>query len=45
MFLTNWLFEHSDLIDYLGLNGEMSVSMLLVGNFNCSKEDEEKLTF
>jgi hypothetical protein len=43
MFLTGWRLQYSDLVDYLGLEGELSVQMVLVGDFNISEDDRAKL--
>jgi hypothetical protein len=43
MFLTSWLLQYSDLVDYLGLEGELSVPMVLVGDFNISEYNRAKL--
>jgi hypothetical protein len=43
MFLTSWLLQYSDFVDYLGLEGELSVPMALVGDFNISEDDQAKL--
>jgi hypothetical protein len=42
MFLTSWKLQYSDLVDYLGLEGELSVPMELVGDFNISEDDRAK---
>jgi exonuclease III len=43
VFLTSWLLQYRDLINYLGLEGEVSVPMVLVGDFNISEDDQAKL--
>jgi exonuclease III len=44
MLFTSWLLQYSDLVvDYLGLEGELSVPMVLVGDFNISEDDRAKL--
>jgi hypothetical protein len=43
MFLTSWLLQYSDRVDYLGLEGELSLPMVLVGDFNISENDGVKL--
>jgi hypothetical protein len=35
--------QYSDLVDYLGLEGELSKLMVLVGDFNISEDDRAKL--
>jgi hypothetical protein len=37
------LLHYSDLVDYLGLEGELSVPMVIVGDFNISKDNRAKL--
>jgi cytochrome c oxidase subunit IV len=34
---------YSYLVDYLGLEGELSVPMVLVGDFNISEDDRAKI--
>jgi hypothetical protein len=43
VFLTSWLLQYSNLVDYLGLEGKLSMPMVLVGDFNISKDDRAKL--
>jgi hypothetical protein len=43
MFLTSWLLQYRDLVDYLGFEGELSVPMVLVGDFNISEDDRAKV--
>lgn len=43
LFLTSWLSQYSKLIEYLGLNGDISVPRGLVMGFNIFEDDRDKL--
>lgn len=42
MFLISWLLKYSDLIHYLGMECKISMSTVLVGDFNRFENDREK---
>lgn len=41
--LTGWVLQQSDLVDYMGLDGEMIVSVVLARAFNFFEEDRDQI--
>lgn len=43
MFLSSWLLQYIDLVDYLGIEGKtVSMPTMIVKDFNLSEDDREK---